>query len=117
MGWWVTCDSVGSTRFLAHAALDTSSPEQCDGRWRTGHSNLPGMRVRRARDEPDALVINGLDESQRDEMAGLWRVVAGHSHDHKHPLVYTWARDLRPDERTSSRAAAAAGAGPCCVVM
>ena len=113
MGWWLTPEHVGCTRYYAHAPVDAATPDQCGGRWVDPMQEL----VVAAAEDGGMLVARAIDGR---------KFIEGHyapssvAHAHKggpsgavvRP-VFAWDRPLSEEEEERFRTPPVQA---CCVV-
>jgi hypothetical protein len=118
MGWWITPEQVGSTRFEAHAAVDVATPDLCAGHWKNPYDNIRTLRVVAA-PASGAMLIGG---DVHPVVEGCYVPVPEHAHNHagasspgERRLVYRLERPLNEAERELVGWPPAAAA--CCALM
>ena len=97
MGWWITPEHIGCTRFFAHAPVDTATPDQCGGQWK----EPMGQLVVAAAADGGVLINNAV--AGRESIEGHYALSTSVVHTHKGASgevrpVYTWDRPLSEEE-------------------
>lgn len=120
MGWWITPDHIGCTRFYAHAPVDAETPDLCGGQWK---EPMDQMVVVAASTDDGVIVGNAIEA--RAFLEGHYARAPCAVHAHKGASgavrpVYTWDRPLSVEEKElvvgQHRLRSEAPPPGCCVV-